>query len=89
MRFVLSSRRRGASGLIAAGAVLLGGFRMPAATQDACPGNDRVRQALASLQHALQIVDSLEDYHAVGARIQEVIEQLDEGLGVQTSSSGR
>lgn len=88
MRFVLSSRRRGASGLIAAGAVLLGGFRMPAAIEDAGPGDDRVRQALASLQQALQIVDSLEDCHVIGARLQEVIELLEERLGEEPGSPG-
>ena len=86
MRFVLSNRQRGASGPIAAGAVLLGGFRMAAATQGAGLGDDRVRQALASLQDALQIVDSLEDCHVVGARLQEAIESLEERLGGKTGS---
>ena len=64
----------------AASAVLLGGYFMAAAGQDAdrSSGEERVDRALALLGEALQIIDELGDAPDLAARLDEVIERLKE-----------
>lgn len=63
-----------------AGVVLLGGTGMTAAAQepDGSTGGVSVERALALLEEALQILDALGDCPEVGARLQHIIEALEE-----------
>lgn len=79
MRFVLSRERNGAGDRYDS-VVLLGGLRMHAASQEADgPSRDeRIQRALALLNEALQIIDDLEEFPAVGARLCSVVEALND-----------
>lgn len=80
MRFVLSRLVKGAAGARTERVLLLGGFGMAGATQESegSSGEPGVGRALALLTEALQIVDSLGVYADVGARLQDIIEVLEE-----------
>jgi hypothetical protein len=70
-------------GAEAVGAVLLGGIRMTAATQDAGGSSigPTVGRVLSLLQQALQMLDEMGDCPELGARLQEVIDALEERSG--------
>jgi hypothetical protein len=60
--------------------VLLGGFSMPAASQgaDGSPEDWTVDRALMHLEQALEIIDRWGDCPAIGARLQQVVEEVEE-----------
>ena len=62
--------------------VLLGGYFMPAASQgaDGSPEDWTVDRALLLLEQALQIIDQWGDCPAIGARLQQVVDEVEERL---------
>jgi hypothetical protein len=71
-------------------AFVLGDFEMSAALSAGAEGElvspgENIRRALALLQEALELVDSIGTVPEIGARLQEVIDALDEHQGPSAS----
>lgn len=66
------------AGVLAAGVVLLGGFLMSAAHQDAIRSSrgDQIDRALSLMGEALNILDDLGDVAELAARLDEIAERL-------------
>jgi hypothetical protein len=72
------------------GAVLLGGNSMPAASPDVNRSSreEQVTSALSFMGEALVILDELGDTPELAARLDEIIERLNERAGLPADASG-
>lgn len=85
MKFMLSGPAKSAAGAKARRILLLGGVGMAAANQESgdSHGETNVARALALLAQALHILDEIGSRPDLGARLQDVIESLEEHRPLQ------